>query len=119
MKNSKNSTRKKQKEHLEINVNYKEMPITTFILLCLSKPDVLFILFCYLSIYVIIFYVLLTKFYIAYIDYYNMAVSKITPETFDNINYYYNYVSNIINYGISLTQYFLNKTEIKQIEYLK
>ena len=56
MKKSKNSTRKKQTDLLEINVNYKDMPITTLILLCLSKPDVLFIIFCYLSIYVIIFY---------------------------------------------------------------
>ena len=50
-----------------------------------------------------------------------MAISKISPETFDNINYYYNYISSIINYGISFTQYLFNKTEteIKQIEYLK
>ena len=117
MKNSKNSSRKKQNNHLEINVNYKEMPITTLILLCLSKPDVTFILFCYLSIYVIIFYLILTKLYIGCLEYYNLVISRISPETISNIDYYYNYISSIINYGISFTQYYLNKTEIKQIQY--
>ena len=105
--------------NLELNVNFQDKPVLTLILLCISKPDVAFIILCYASIYIIIFCILMVKLYGVYLNAYNSTISKISPETIQYIDYYYNYFKNIVYQGISLIRYNYITNEIKQIEYVQ
>tara|TARA_B100000674_G_C37477861_1_gene750071 strand:- start:196 stop:393 length:198 start_codon:yes stop_codon:yes gene_type:complete len=61
----------------------------------------------------------MVKLYGVYLNAYNSTISKISPETIQYIDYYYNYFKNIVYQGISLIRYNYITNEIKQIEYVQ
>ena len=89
---------------IEVNLNFRERPVMTSILLCVYKPDMAFIIFMYLGLYLFLFYLVVMKLYL----FINTTYISLSPTTHEKINYLYTNFIDYSNYIYNINRYFID-----------